>query len=117
MTCNPLIWSIRVQLIGCRLKRDVAMLRLLLLSLLGIALVRPETALAQPAEQMLAARAEDCETVSELLTSGVDPDPPGIASPLYFAAQGGYLEIVEVQQPFSLPHMKQCIEQFWINAL
>lgn len=69
------------------------MLRILQLSLLVLALLKPDHATAQPAELMLAARSGDLEQVKELLASGAEPDPKGIATPLYFAAQGGRLEI------------------------
>ncbi|MGI9391566.1 MAG: ankyrin repeat domain-containing protein, partial [Boseongicola sp.] len=42
------------------------------------------------------ARFGDWEQVRELLASGAEPDPKGIATPLYFAAQGGHLEIAEL---------------------
>ncbi|MGB7243091.1 MAG: ankyrin repeat domain-containing protein [Sulfitobacter sp.] len=53
-------------------------------------------AVAQPSEIMIAARSGDLEQVRELLASGAEPDPSGIATPLIFAAQGGHLEIVEL---------------------
>lgn len=72
------------------------MLRILLFSLLIIIPLKPELASAQPAELMLATRAGDFEKVGALLASGAEPDPNGIATPLYFAAQGGHLNIVEI---------------------
>ena len=62
--------------------------------LFGLAIA--EIATAQPAEIMIAARAGDFDEVRALLVSGADPDPSGIATPLYFAAQGGHLEIAEL---------------------
>lgn len=62
--------------------------------LFGLAIA--DTAAAQPAEIMIAARSGDLELVKELLVSGAEPDPNGIATPLYFAAQGGHIEITEL---------------------
>jgi cytochrome c len=58
----------------------------------GLSLAKPVN--AQPAELMIAARAGEFETVKALLASSAETDPKGIASPLYFAAQGGHLDIV-----------------------
>jgi len=55
----------------------------------------PVVGLAQPSELMVAARAGSLETVEALLASGAEPDPEGIATPLYFAAQIGHLRIVQ----------------------
>lgn len=69
------------------------MKKILQFSLLVIVLLGPERSTAQPAELMLAARSGDLEQVMELLAAGAEPDPVGIATPLYFAAQGGHNEI------------------------
>ncbi|MGI9388577.1 MAG: ankyrin repeat domain-containing protein, partial [Boseongicola sp.] len=71
------------------------MLRILPFLLWLIVLQTPERAFAQPAELMLAAREGDLGKVIALLSSGAEPDPKGIATPLYFAAQGGHLEMAE----------------------
>jgi ankyrin repeat protein len=72
------------------------MIRTLQLSLLVLVLLQPDHATAQPAELMQAARSGDLERVKELLASGAEPNPKGMASPLYFAAQCRHLEIAEL---------------------
>jgi len=53
-------------------------------------------AFSQPAELMIAARAGDIEQVRILLASGAEPDPDGVATPLYFAAQSGHVDIASM---------------------
>jgi cytochrome c len=72
------------------------MLKLFLMSILVLFTQGAEKAYAQPAELMLAARNGDIDEVSALLASGAEPDPKGIATPLYFAAQGGHREITRL---------------------
>ncbi len=69
------------------------MTKLTLFVLVFIVNLLPLIARAQPAELMIAARGGDAEKVQALLASGAEVDPPGIATPLYFAAQSGHLEI------------------------
>lgn len=69
---------------------------ILLVVAFSFGLLKTEPSAAQPAELMLAAREGDLGKVSALLASGAEPDPKGIATPLYFAAQGGYLDIADV---------------------
>ena len=71
------------------------MLRILLTSVFLLRLAWIDAAFAQPAELMIAARGGDLDRVEELLASGADPDPEGIATPLYFSAQAGHVEVAQ----------------------
>lgn len=64
--------------------------------LIAALLAVPIMASAQPADLMIAARAGDLESAKALLMAGAEPDPPGIATPLYFAAQGRHIELVQL---------------------
>lgn len=70
--------------------------RFLSVSILIFGLMMTQQAAAQSADLMIAARDGDVESVRALLASGAEPDPEGIATPLYFAAQGRHLAIVEL---------------------
>ncbi len=70
--------------------------RLLVVLALLFASLEAAPVAAQPSELTVAARGGDLAKVTALLEAGAEPDPQGIATPLYFASQGGHLEIAKV---------------------
>lgn len=76
--------------------QEASVRKFTLISVSVLAVLTTGHAHAQPAEIVVAARNGDFEEVSSLLASGAGPDAQGFATSLYFASQGGHLEIAEL---------------------